>query len=287
MAGHVQSTLWCAIFLVFLVFSAELAQARVYDKTYLTRALDLPRGTLARASKGATYLDADQACDYVREKWGWRNEHCGDVDKIVFDFLPSVESLLIYRPNSDGYVRFDDWRRDDRDQEIDAIWRDFEQGLRERGNKIGMTIYPERWRVYPTLNEEKAYLYYAVQLSRDDSDLLYVRATQFDRSGYVSFMLVPRRPDVSDKELRHMIEDVLSSYELRSQNRHDDFRKGDAVAVVGTIGVLARLLGVQHVASVMAVAVADALDRAKEFWYLSFLSIALFARRIFRRSAAA
>lgn len=264
-----------------------MAQSRVYDTIYLSRSLDLPRGLLAPAAPGANYLRPDQNCEYLRAEWGWNQTMCEDVDVVLFDFLPSVQTLLVYSPNSDGRVAFDDWRQEDREAEIDQLWRETKNGLRERSDEIGKSVTPKRWRVYPTLSERPASLYYALELNRDGDDALFLRATRFDRRGYVSFMLVPDRPDYSDDELRGMIERVLAAYRPHRQEGYYDAVQGDAVAVVGSIGVLAGLLGVQHAESVMAVAIADAMKRAKEFWYLSFLSIALFARKIFRRAAAA
>jgi hypothetical protein len=258
------------------------AEARIYDTAYLSNALELQRGALERASSGATYLDAAQACDYVQEKWGWHDVNCVGVDRLVFDFLPAVDSLVVYHPNAGGHVRFDDWSDDDRDAEIDALWAKLGKVLDEQGSALGIDIHPERWRLYPTLNERQAYLYYAIELNWGGETILNVRATQFDRTGYVSFVLVPSRQDVSDTELRHMIEDVLSSYTPKPQQGYHDFRAGDRVAAIGVVGVLASLIGVKHTRSAITVAIADALGRFGDYWYLSFLSIALFARRVFR-----
>ena len=257
------------------------------DTAYFARALRLGNGTLAPAGPGASYLDAGPACAYVQAEWGWRGEDCARIDRIVFDYLPSVANILVFRPNADGHVRFDDWQDANRDRAIESIWQETAHGLRARGHAAGMTVQPGRWRIYPTLDAAQARLSYAIQFRRDDSAVLYVRVTQFDRGGYVSFLVTPSRPDMTDRELQNMIDDVLAFYRPYPRQGYADFRDGDARSVVGPVGVLASLMGVQHAESAIAVAVADALRQAREFWYLSFLSIALFAWRIFRRSDAA
>jgi hypothetical protein len=99
-------------------------------------------------------------------------------------------------------------------------------------------------------------------------------------------MILPARSDLSERELRYMIADVLASYQPYPQAGYTQFREGDRVAPIGPVGVLANLIGVGHAPSSFALALDVAIERAREFWYLSFLSVALFARRLFRRPSA-
>ncbi|MEZ5914504.1 MAG: DUF2167 domain-containing protein [Parvularculaceae bacterium] len=149
---------------------ASAADEYQYSPVAFTQALELTRGVVAPAREGGLYFNHDDACHLAVANWGWEKASCDSVDKMLFSITGAMDTVIIEQPNSDGYITFDDWRKKDLNKQIDTIWNELQSGLKSQSENLGVTITAEDWFIYPTLNAEKQYLYYATKLNWDGGD---------------------------------------------------------------------------------------------------------------------
>jgi uncharacterized membrane-anchored protein len=218
----------------------------------------------------------------VRKEFGWKESQCDEVENIVFSYLPNIDNLIVNKPTSDGFVKFDDWDDRNIDDEIEVIWNSYAEGLASQSAQLGVKITPVDWYVYPTLKKNKGYMYYAVLLDWDGEQTLNVSATLFDRKGFVNFTIVPIDSSIEKRELEKTIDDVLVSYEPTANQSYIDFSSGDKIAAVGAVGVLASLLGVKYGKAAASGLIAILLIFVKKLWFLIFLPFVLIPK-LFRR----
>lgn len=251
-----------------------------YSPVNFTDTLKLSRGSLTPISPGGVYLEADDRCRFVQAEYGWSD--CEGIDALVFEPAEDIDTLMARTPTDDGYVSFDDWDREDRDEEIAAIWDGLEEGLKQQGETLGVVIRPIEWAIYPTLNKAKAYMYYAHVIEWDGLRQISVEATLFDRRGYQSFGFVPVEETVSEADIRAMVERTIATYRSEPGAAYVDFRDGDKVAAVGALGVLATVMGVKYGKGALAGILAAAFLIVKKAWFVLLAPIYLL-NRIFRR----
>jgi len=251
-----------------------------YSPVNFTDTLKLSRGSLTPISPGGVYLEGDDRCRYVKAEYGWSD--CLGIEALIFEPAEDIDTLMARTPTDDGYVSFDDWDREDRDEEIAAIWEGLEEGLEQQGEALGVVIRPIKWAAYPTLNKQKAYMYYAHVIEWDGVRQISVEATLFDRRGYQSFGFVPVAETVSEADIRAMVERTIAAYRSEPGAAYVDFRDGDKVAAVGAIGVLATVMGVKYGKGALAGILAAAFLFLKKAWFVLLAPIYLF-RRIFKR----
>ncbi|MEQ9126253.1 MAG: DUF2167 domain-containing protein, partial [Alphaproteobacteria bacterium] len=237
-----------------------------YSPVNFTDTLKLSRGSLTPISPGGVYLEADDRCRFVQAEYGWSD--CEGIDALVFEPAEDIDTLMARTPTDDGYVSFDDWDREDRDEEIAAIWDGLEEGLKQQGETLGVVIRPIAWAVYPTLNKAKAYMYYAHVIEWDGLRQISVEATLFDRRGYQSFGFVPVGETVSEADIRAMVERTIAAYRSEPGAAYVDFRDGDKVAAVGALGVLATVMGVKYGKGALAGILAAAFLIVKKAWFV-------------------
>lgn len=258
-------------------------QANPYNPVNFTEPLSLYRGKISPASQDALYLDETDICRLLTEEWGW--ESCDGVEAMIIDHAPGVDTLMVESPNSEGYVKFDDWDDADRQTEIDAIWKDFVEGSKAQGKAVGQEIVPVKWLVYPTLNREKSYLYYAILINWNGEPVVNVKASLFDRKGYIPFRLIPLDSNISTAELEQLVEVSLGSYEAESQQAYFNFESGDKVAAVGALGVLAALVGVKYGKAAGAGIIAFLLLILKKAWFVLLLPLIFLKNLLFGRKS--
>lgn len=244
--------------------------------TWFTEPTRLSRGTLSPSYEYAIAVSDDAMCETAVTNWGWSASSCADIDQMLLQPTAAIDNVLIERPNSDGYISFDDWQSGDRQKQIDGIWRDLKAGLRAQSENLGVEITADDWLVYPTLDEEGAYMYYATRMIWDGEPVINIEATRFDRRGYVLFNLVPARDDLTEDQLRAELETVLASYQPNEGTRYADFEDGDKVAAVGALGLLAALTAGAKLGK--AGLLAAALVFLKKFWFLILAPFALIGR---------
>lgn len=267
-----------------VVFLSEPAivqgQENPYSPVNFTEPLSLSRGKISPASPEAIYLEKEDRCNLLLNEWGWSS--CEGVDAMIFGFAPGIDNVMIETPVSDGFVKFDDWDSGDRKEEIDAIWNDFAEGARQQGEALGQRIEPLRWYVYPTLNKEKSYLYYAILLDWDGEQVINAKASLFDRKGYIPVAITPESTTLSEAELQELVEISLSAYNPAEQQSYFDFQDGDKVAAVGAVGVLASLVGVKYGKAATAGILAVLLVILKKAWFVLLLPL-VFLKKLFSR----
>ncbi len=243
----------------------------------------LSRGVLEFPSTDPVAIDAKRRCEIFVDEWGWDKSGCGQVDAMILSPTAAIDNMIVNRPNSDGYVTFDDWRDGDRDKHIDQIWNDLKLGLKEQGQRLGVEIVADSWFVYPTLNEDEHYLYYATLTRWDGAPVMNVEVSKFDRRGYVSISFVPNDETITADDLRSEVEMVLAAYKPSEEEGYLDFKDGDKIAAAGALGVLATLAGVKFGKAAAGGLIAVLLVAFKKLWFLLLAPLAFLRNLIFKK----
>jgi hypothetical protein len=243
--------------------------------------LALSRGRLAPGMAGSATLAEADACRYVTEDWGW--SHCDGIEAFVIDHAPGLEILLVYEPGRRGYVELDDWHAPYRSDAILAKEAELRETFADQALRIEKPIEFVRWRTYPTLNEERRYLYYATEVLWDGAPHLNVRAAVFDRRGYVVFDFVPADWDLGAAAIERLIEVSLDRYRSTVRESYGAFQQGDDIAPLGAVGVLASLVGVQPAATAIGGAQALVAGGMAKAWLALLLIPLVWLGRHFKR----
>lgn len=257
------------------------AQTDPYNPVNFTEPLSLYRGKISPVSPDSLYFDDEDRCNILMNEWGW--DSCEGIEAMIVGLAPGIDTVMVETPNSDGHVTLDDWEEADRQEEIDAIWKEFVEGSREQGKALGERIEPVRWYVQPTLNKEKSYLYYAVLIDWEGEMIINAKASLFDRQGYITFRLIPDSADLSETALQQLVETSLDAYQPKTQQAYFDFQDGDKVAAVGAIGVLATLVGVKYGKAAATGILAIILIFLKKAWFLLLIPLVFLKNIIFRK----
>lgn len=270
--------------LSFACFSVEPAivhaQGGDYNPVPFTDTLSLSRGSVSPGSGDAIYLSETDRCRLVKEEWGWGD--CSTLDAIIINQMEGVDTTLIEKPTTDGYVKLDDWEEQGRDDAIREIEAALAEGLVAQSEATGQKIEFKGWRVYPTLDHEGKFLYYATDLSWDGELQTNVKAVVFDRRGYVTLSYVPIDGAASSETILALTKGVLRTYQSTPTESYSAFVTGDKVAAVGAVGVLATLVGVKYGKTALAGFLAIAALVLKKAWFL--IAVPLMAiGRLFKR----
>ncbi len=274
-------------FYILLSFAAFLtdpaivrAQSSEYNPTVFTQPLNLSRGKISPGSQNALVLSKDDYCRLTIQEWGWSN--CDGIDAFILEQTPETDTTIVLSPNDEGHVSLDDWKSADLKEQIAAIEQNMKEGIQAESKKTGKNISFKAWRAYPTLNEKKKYLYYATDLDWDGDIVTNIKATVFDRGGYVEFRIVPINSNLNSAQIEKLIDDVLNLYKPDPGKDYTSFVNGDKVAAVGAVGVLATLLGVKIAKPAVAGLIALALLIAKKCAFLLLLPV-VWIKRLFGR----
>lgn len=259
------------------------AQPSPYNPLNFTQTLNLSRGKLFPLFQESLYLNNRESCDLVIREFGWHKNSCNSIENIVFGHLPEIDTLIIDKPNSDGYVKFDDWDEDTVKDEIDSIWKDLVSSSKEQSRILGYNIIPIKWIVFPKIEKQHSYMYYAYLIDWDGEPTVNVKATKFDRRGYVAFSIVPTREDFTEAGLTHIVEATLDSYQPNNEESYSEFRSGEKIAEYGALGVLATLMGVKYGKAVATGLVAVGIILIKKLWFLFLLPFIYVGKLIFRK----
>lgn len=273
----------CISVAAFLTEPAILqAQEAKFNTLNFTEPLSLSRGKITPRTQDAEYLTHDESCRFAVNQWGWTPESCPSLENIFFHPVPGTDTVIVSTPNTDGYVSFDDWESDSKNA-IPEIWKNYVEGAKAQGERLHQNISPIKWLVYPTLVKDMNFLYYAVAVDWNGDVTINAKAIMFDRSGYITFSIVPEDGEINGSALEPLITNVLASYQSKPKTTYAEFRSGDKVAAVGAVGVLATALGVKYgkVATVGLFAIALAF--LKKGAAMLVLLPLLLIRRLFRR----
>lgn len=206
--------------------------------------LSVSRGRIDPSRSEAMALSPEDTCTLVREAWGWPN--CQGIDGFIIDTTSSTDSMMIYAPDSNGYVTFDDWTDEGVTELMAAIEADLRLGAEGQSASLGYPVLFKGWRVPPTLDRERAIMYYATDWQFDQDRTINVSVTQFDRSGFIEFNLIPIDSNMSEEKMRGLIIDNLALYQPVAEQSYASFVTGDKVAAVGALGLLGTFFGVKY-----------------------------------------
>ena len=155
--------------------------------------------------------------------------------------------------------------------------------MKEQSERLHKKLVPQGWLVYPTLDQGKAYMYYALVIDWDGQKEINIKASLFDRSGYVPFLIVPERSDMTAAEVEAVTTRMLAAYTSDPETSYFDFKSGDKVAAVGAVGVLATLMGIKLGKVAAFGLLATLLAIGKKFLIVLVAVPLLALRRLFRR----
>jgi hypothetical protein len=248
-------------------------------------ALSLARGAVKGATINSFHLSKTDACTIATVDWGW--ESCEGMDALTYFLVPGADAILFEMPNSDGHVSMEDWAAADKDDTIKSIETDLAAGLAAQGEKLGVPVVFKGWLVYPTLDTEKKVLYYATEATWGAEPNINIKASVFDRQGYVAFTIVTQSNTPTEAEIRAMVDATLAHYQSEPGQDYASFVPGDAVSATGALGVLAALVGVKFgkaaIGGIIAVAI---LFLKKGGILLLILPFAWLKKRFSRKSVA-
>lgn len=260
------------------------AQVGSYNPINFTVPLNVSRGKIMPANTESQRLDNEDACRLVTEKWGWSKSSCPEIDAFIMRHLTGIDTLIVTKPNSEGFVKFDDWGTSEAKDEISGIWDELVTGSKAQSQRAGVEIIPLKWIVYPHLDKAKSFMYYAYLMRWGDSHVVNIKLSKFDRRGYVEFSIVPDKQDYTSSQLNQIVDKLLASYIPATNESYFDTQSGDKIAAVGAVGVLASLMGVKYGKTAFAGFLALAAIFLKKAWFLLLLPL-FFLKKLFSRKA--
>ena len=256
------------------------AQSNPTGVSFFTQPVTVSRGELKPLFLDAEIWERNYYCPIVKEKWGWSD--CEGLDAFIVGFSSDIDTLLIESPNSEGYVKFDDWNAKDLDDEIDAIATELRQSLKSQGEHLGIPVTFEGWRVYPTLDQRRKLMFYATDVKFGSEVSTNVKIAMFDRKGYVTARMVTTKNNPTAEEVRGYVNSVFDRYTPTPSQKYTAFATGDKVAAAGAVGVLATLVGVKYGKAATAGALAILLALLKKAWVLLLLPF-IWIGRLFKK----
>jgi Protein of unknown function (DUF2167) len=247
--------------------------------------LQLIRGDVTGQGVNSFYFSREDGCKIAREDWGWAD--CIGIDALTYFLVPGADTVLFEEPNSDGHVDMSDWNATDKNATIADIEASLAEGLQAQGEKLGIPIVFKGWRVYPTLNAEQRYMYYATDSLWDGRPNINIKATVFDRQGYVPISIIPTSENPTEAEIRTLVEATLAQYHAAQGQDYASFVPGDAISGAGALGVLAALVGVKAGKLALGGGIAALLLLLKKVGVLVFVPIIWVANKLKGRKARA
>lgn len=260
------------------------AQDAEYDYQPVTAPISVARGTIEiPAGQDSYWLNQTETCKLATQQWGWGS--CTTIDSFVVFPLPEVDSTLIEKPNSEGYVKMEDWDSGERATVIKDIEDSLRQGAVAQGAQLGETITFDGWLVEPTLNTDKHYMYYASRFTWAGQPQINIKATVFDRRGYVAFSIIPVDQAIAPEAVEGLINASLDQYKPAEEEAYAAFTTGDTVAAVGAVGVLATLAGLQYSKGATGGLIAAALLILKKAWFILLAPLIWLKSKFSRKSS--
>lgn len=261
-------------------FSEELSEnleQALRNAIPFDKAIKLSRGKLSPQTADGFSLEKKDYCIVLKEGWGWPS--CEGIDTVVILPIPGIDTMLVEKANSSGYVKKDDWLSLDK-KELKKKIQIIEDGLREIVKQQSINLNKDvkfgGWRTYPQLYSEKNYIYYAYDGLFDGERVINIKASVLDRKGFIPFTIIPDNNNLNSTQIEKIINNALDSYQPIKEENYSSFIKGDKVAAIGALGVLASLAGVKWGKTFTAVVLAF----FKKAWFLIFLPVIFLWNRI-------
>jgi len=276
------------VFFLSLSLRAELSEDNPYGVSIFDNRVSLTRGSIYPNYSESIQTNQEGACKLVKELWGWSDSNCLSIDKLLAATGPNVDTVVISKPQNIGYVKYDDWYDSDRDSQISEIVSYIKDAYKVQGQRIGREMKWIKWIVYPTLVEDKNYIYYAYLMSDNGEEALQIKSSLYDRKGMIPFVVVTRNltPESPESEFKKTLEGVLDLYTPDEGQRYADYSSDDKVYKYGVIGTVATLAGVAWTKKGKAVAAgifATILLFAKKLWWLIFIPVIALVKKLFKK----
>jgi len=277
------------VFFLSLSLRAELTEDNPYGVSSFDKRVSLTRGSIYPNHTESIILSKDGACKVAMDMWGWLDSQCLAMDKMVLETAPNVDTVVIEKPKDIGYVTYDDWYDSDKESEINEIVSSLKESYKAQSQRIGKELRWIKWIVYPTLVEDKNYMYYVYLMTQDGVESTIIESSIYDRKGMIQFNVVTKNltPESSDSEFRKTLEDVLDLYTPNQGQSYADYSSGDKVYKYGVIGTVATLAGVAWTKKGKAVAAgifATIILFAKKLWWLIFIPVIALVKKLFKKN---
>lgn len=250
---------------------------------FFTAPETLSRGNIKPMSQDAQVIARADYCEWLTKDWGW--EHCDGIDKYIINALPGVDSLLIEKPNEDGYISLKEWQ-DESEDAIKEITNALVESTRSQSKRTNTDIRFVGWRAYPEVVQDRKVLFYATELEWAGEKVINIKASIFDRRGYVTLMIVPMDATLSTAEIKDIVLRIAESYVPHQNESYASFTSGDKVAAAGAVGVLAAMIGVKYSKGLLAAIFAFAVMFLKKAWFLLVIPFVAI-KRLFQKKASA
>jgi uncharacterized membrane-anchored protein len=268
------------------IIFAAITEDNPYDTSPFDDTVQLTNGSLYPNYTEAIQLGDEGACKLAKEIWGWGDENCPAIDKLLLLTAPNIDTLLVEIPRNIGYVEYDDWYKDNKEEDIEEIVELIKSNYKVQSERLNQEIEWIKWIVYPTLVEDRNYMYYAYVVSQDGATYPVIESMIYDRKGYIKFQIAPQNLTSSspESEYRNTVESALDLYTPNIGQRYADFTQGDSVYKYGVMGSLAALAGVSWKGKGKAAAagiVGMILVFAKKLWWLIFIPVIALFKRLF------
>jgi uncharacterized membrane-anchored protein len=280
------------IFLTFFLTTSIAFAANDADNPYDISSFDskvpLTSGSIYPNYAGAFKFGNKGACRLAKEIWGWSDSSCDGLDKLLIETAPNIDTLVIEYPQSIGYVEYDDWYKENKEEDIAEIVKELKRQYKVQSKRRNVEMEWIKWIVYPTLVKDKNYMYYSFLASDNGVKNPVVYSMIYDRNGYVKFAIVTKNLTASspETEFRETVESALDLYTPDIGQRYADYSQGDKVYEYGIIGSLAALAGVSWKGKAKAVAAgifATMLIFAKKLWWLIFVPFILIFKKLLKK----
>jgi len=138
--------------------------ASSYNPIAFAEPLKLSRGKVVARSPDAAYLSHGESCQFLTTEQGWDGGDCDGVENLLVTPAAGIDSAIVYKPISEGYIQFEDWSQSK--EAIDGLWSGFVDSMKEQSERLHKKLVPQGWLVYPTLDQGKAYMYYGTDRRR-------------------------------------------------------------------------------------------------------------------------
>jgi uncharacterized membrane-anchored protein len=277
-----------AAHMVMLAAPALVHAEGNYNFINFTEPLKTERGELAPIGPGALTLSDADTCQMAMKEWGWAD--CEGIDKIAIEMGPDIDTMMVNKPVSEGYVKLDDFVGDKSDDAIQSIGSEFKENLAAQSKRLGAKIEFVGWRVYPTADRQRNLIYYALDTTWNTDPQTSIKAIVLDRYGYMVMEVLPMEDNLGAQQIKAVLDQAISAYTPKAQASYSNFQSGDKVAAYGGLGVLATVLGVKYGKAATAGFIAVALLLLKKAGFLvvvPFLALGALFKRVFGRKTGA
>ena len=174
---------------------------------------------------------------------------------------------LFIRPNTDGYVKIDDWKNVDTDEWIKEMNKNIEERYKEEIENNLNYVTKTSWLEEPKLDRKSNMVFYSYKNTWNDGIISNEsRAIILGKKGYNTLILVTDYDENTIKENNDRLKNKALTLRFNEGVKYKDYKTGDKVAALGIGGLVAGTLGVKTLAK--AGVLAKFLPLLAKFWWI-------------------